>query len=200
MSIKIGSVTLPSPATVLTVNPADFNIVNIMPQELGGVITAAPEKVVPVNYPSSGIGSDILAGTAALDAAIKATSGPKVVFAYSEGASASTVWLIQHAAASTVPAEDLIFVFIGNPNRYTGLYGKTNPNASEVYQQLTPTDSKYTVIDIARKGDFFADFANLSVLQYLSGFFTHCNYTGVNPNAAGNTVTTTGTTTYVTTA
>jgi hypothetical protein len=191
------TITLPSPATVITIQPADFNVVDIMPDELGGTITAAPNKVINVDYPASASTASIMDGAAALDTLLQATTGPTMVFAYSEGASVATVWLIQHAATTKVSPKDVQFLLIGNPNRYTGLYPKVDPGTSELYWQPTPTDTQFTVTDVARKGDFFAHFANLNPLEYLSGFITHCNYTGVRLNAAANTESTSGTTTYV---
>lgn len=193
---------LPSSATVFTVNPADFNLVEVMPDELRGAITGAPNNVVPVNYPASLGNQSIDEGVTNLDNNVSALSeGTKVIlFVYSEGATVASIWLANHAAQCPIPPSDLAVVMIGNPNRITGFYHAVNPNTDEIYWKTTPTDSKYPVYDIARKGDGWANWANLNIFQGLIGMYTtHMDYFGVDVDDPSNEISQSGTTTYITT-
>ncbi len=194
------TIALPSPATVFTVDPLDLQLANIMPKQLSGEITKAPNTVVRIKYPASIGFRSILTGVSALQTAIASTPGPKVVFGYSEGASVSSVWLRQHASDGA-PVDELTFVLIGSPNRATGFYTALNPNPTNPCLMTTPTDTRYTVYDIARRGDGWANWSNLPVWRAVFGMcVTHCNYTSVHMNAQGNSVRATGNTTYVDTA
>jgi hypothetical protein len=194
------TIALRSPATVFTVDPLDLQLINTMPKQLNGEITKAPNTVVRIKYPASIGFRSILTGVSALQAAIASTSGQKIVFGYSEGASVSSVWLRQHTSDGP-PADELAFVLIGSPNRGTGFYKALRPNTTNPCLMTTPTDTRYTVYDIARRGDGWANWSNLAVWRAVFGMsVTHCNYRSVEMNAQGNSVRVVGNTTYVDTA
>lgn len=130
------------------------------------------------------------AGAATLDAALHATPGQKIVFAHSLGAMLSSLWLNNYGPSSTIPPSQLSFVFIGNPFRR---YGGFMYNAGAGYQ--VPIATPYTVTDIAKQYDFFADQPNVvtspnyltavtSILE--GGLFVHVNYFDIDPNPATN--------------
>lgn len=139
--------------------------------------------------PALGVTPDELtslqAGRTALNNALLATPGPKVVFAHSLGAMVSTMWLNDIGPTSPIPPSQLSFVFIGNPFRR---YGGFMYNASNDFN--VPIATPYKVLDIAKQYDFFADQPNLPTSpNYLTaltsilegGLFVHVNYFNVDP-------------------
>lgn len=167
---------------------------------LGGSVCHAPANTcVEVVYPAVVGPESVPAGVVALDEAIATTAAPMAVMGYSQGAIVAGHWLREHAADPGVPSpQDLSFVLVGNPARkFGGAYvplGDTTPQ------------TQYTVTDIARQYDIFADFPNkpfspfflLAVLNAAMGVKTvHLDYTAVNPDDPANARWTVDNTTYV---
>lgn len=187
-------------ATVLTLEETLGIGTGEMTDLLGGSVCHAPANTcVEVEYPAV-VGPDsVPAGVVALDAAIATTPAPVIVMGYSQGAIVAGHWLREHAAEPGVPSpQDLSFVLVGNPARaFGGAYvplGDTTPQ------------TQYSVTDIARQYDLFADFPNkpfspfflLAVANAPMGVKTvHLDYTAVNPDDPANARWTVDNTTYV---
>jgi diacyltrehalose acyltransferase len=184
---------LPSPATVLTLSP--FSYPGGIDNQLQGVVCQAGRTCVPVNFPIL-----VTPGVPILDDAIKSTSGPIIVFGYSEGAQVAEQWVREHADDPNNP-KNLTFVVVGNSTR---AYGGSNTLGSGSFGEVWP-QSQYQVIDIARQYDLAADFPNnpsspyflLAVVNALVGGLGTHDYTEVNLNDPANTVFKVGAITYV---
>ncbi|MCV7072194.1 PE-PPE domain-containing protein [Mycobacterium rufum] len=141
-------------ATVLTLEETLGIGTGEMTDLLGGAVCHAPANTcVEVEYPAVVGPESVPAGVVALDAAIATTPAPVIVMGYSQEAIVAGHWLREHAAEPGVPTpQDLSFVLVGNPARaFGGAYvplGDTTPQ------------TQYTVTDIARQYDLFADFPN----------------------------------------
>lgn len=110
--------------------------------------------VVPILYNSfTGPGeAKFMQGVEMLDTAIYSTPGKKVVFGHSLGAVLASRWLHDHEPDGTIDPADLSFVFIGNSIRkYGGSLYAINQN------NYPRWDTPYTVIDVARQYDGWAD-------------------------------------------
>lgn len=165
-----------APVTVLTLEPLDFNLGgNTLISELRGV-PCAGRTVVKVDYPASLGRNSIDAGVGALDALIHSTPGPKLVFGHSQGAQVASRWLRTHANdPDAPPADELSFLFIGNPLRKYGGFIVGRPEVDGVIGQPTPNDTRYAVTDIALQYDGWADYPTgpgaLAALNALNGKF-----------------------------
>lgn len=157
------------------------------------------QQCVEVDYPATIGGNSLPPGVIALNTAIETTPGQIIVFGYSQGAIVAGHWLKEHAADLDAPSSDeLSFVLIGNPTRAFG-------GAYVPLGDVTP-QTQYTVTDIAREYDFFADFPNrpaslfylLAIVNAIVGIpSVHLDYTDVDPADPANAVWTVGNTTYV---
>ena len=165
-----------SPVTVLTLEPLDFNLGgNTLISELRGV-PCAGRTVVKVDYPASLSRNSIDAGVSALDALIHSTPGPKVVFGHSQGAQVASRWLRTRANdPAAPPADELSFLFIGNPLRKYGGFIVGRPEVDGLTGQPTLNDTRYAVTDIALQYDGWADYPTgpgaLAALNALNGKF-----------------------------
>lgn len=165
-----------APVTVLTLEPLDFNLGgNTLIRELRGV-PCAGRPVVKVDYPASLGKNSIDNGVSALDALVHSTPGPKLVFGHSQGAQVASRWLRTHANdPDAPPADELTFLFIGNPLRKYGGFIVGRPEVDGVTGQPTPNDTRYAVTDIALQYDGWADAptgpGTLAALNALSGKF-----------------------------
>ena len=146
------------PITVLTLEPLDYNLGgNTLVRELRGA-PCAGRAVVKVDYPASLGKTSIDDGVRALDALIHSTPGPKLVFGHSQGAQVASRWLRTYADSPTAPpADELSFLFIGNPLRKYGGYIVGRPEVGGVTGLPTRNDTRYTVTDIALQYDGWAD-------------------------------------------
>ena len=146
------------PVTVLTLEPLDYNLGgNTLISELRGV-PCAGRAVVKVDYPASLDRNSIDDGVSALDALVRSTPGPKLVFGHSQGAQVASRWLRSYAdGPGAPPADDLSFLFIGNPLRKYGGFIVGRPEVDGVIGQPTRNDTRYTVTDIALQYDGWAD-------------------------------------------
>jgi pimeloyl-ACP methyl ester carboxylesterase len=146
------------PVTVLTLEPLDYNLGgNTLVLELRGE-PCAGHPVVKVDYPASLGRNSIDDGVNALDALIHSTPGPKLVFGHSQGAQVASRWLRTHAdGPDAPPAEELSFLFIGNPLRKYGGFIVGRPEVDGVIGVPTRNDTRYAVTDIALQYDGWAD-------------------------------------------
>ncbi|NVN48820.1 hypothetical protein HLY00_240 [Mycolicibacterium hippocampi] len=140
-------------------------------------------------------------------------SGPATVFGYSEGSVIASRWLSNYSKAlakaqaeggptadveGSPDRDDLHFILTGNPNRK---YGGTRP--AWYIERATPSDTKYTVLDVAREYDGAADWPDdpfnlLAVANAISGYFVvHPYYDEVDLENDEKTVFQEGNTTYV---
>lgn len=145
--------------TVLTLEPLDFNLGgNTLVSELRGVPVAG-HPVIKVDYPASLARDSIDLGVSALDALIHSTPGPKLVFGHSQGAQVASRWLRAHADDSDAPpAEELSFLFIGNPLRKYGGFIVGRPEVGGAIGVPTRNDTRYAVTDITLQYDGWADY------------------------------------------
>lgn len=203
-AVVAGRLGIPASTTVLALPGMDFRLSNKMHLQLGGVFSKAPYKFQLVDYPRSSSPTSIAKGIANLDAALKATKGPKIVLGYSQGAQVASGWMRAHANDKSAPsAKDLTFILTGNPLRSTGGYGIGQPTWDGTKGIATPTNTPWRIIDIARRYDGWADWVadtknTWAVTNANSGKFTiHGQYDQVDINNPTNTVWTYGNTTYV---
>lgn len=174
-----------SPTTVLTLEPLDFNLGgNTLISELRGV-PCAGRPVIKVDYPALLSRNSIDSGVSALDALIRSTPGPKLVFGHSQGAQVASRWLRAHAdGPDAPPAADVSFLFIGNPLRKYGGFIVGRPEVDGVIGLPTRNDTRYAVTDITLQYDGWSDaptkpgaMAELNALQgkfarHSRGYFT----------------------------
>ncbi|MET0900059.1 MAG: hypothetical protein ABWY45_19290 [Mycobacterium sp.] len=207
------------PTKVLTVAGA-FSSSGQVPPQLQGKITAG-NTVVPVLYRNSdplgwlfgdGTRPEYIAdGVQKLNAAINTTPGPKVVLGQSLGAVVAQYWLAQYGPTSTIPANELRFVLIGNSIRKYGGRIRSQPAHLAVANAVQVPGIRYQVLDIARQWDIHADHPLTTTSQYHSAalnnvkagdrppYTLHANYKNVDPDpdAPGNTKLVEGNWTYV---
>lgn len=192
-------------ATVLHHGPTPWD----MSSNLSGEPCAEPKVCREVYYqwilPLGTVEIGVDSNVETLDYAIKnitadGAGDKKIVYAFSGGARVASVWLDEHADDVDAPdAEDLTFVLIGNGGRkYGGINGWWYGDAL-----LTPTDTQYSVIDVAREYDPIADFPDnpfnlLALANALAAFYyVHLDYSDVDLDDGANYVWTEGNTTYV---
>ena len=184
---------------VLTVAPLDLGAhhrVNYMGRVCRKFATTGGRTQVPVMYParldSDGTGS-IAAGADNLDQAIRDTPGDKIVLGYSQGAQVVGAWLRKYAYSAGSPDNrDLQFLLIGNPERRFGKQPWT--------KRITLDNTKYTVRDVSRRGDKWANFQGKPTDNRILAMFggTHTNYWDTDPyDPAAEVINTVGRTTYV---
>ncbi len=126
-----------------------------MNTQLQGTITAG-NTVVPLDYGSSNLlQSTVESGAQLLNAALLATTPPMVVFGHALGAVVGANWLNNYGPTSIIDPADLSFVFIGNSGRPYGGYAYV---IDFFTGSITPPGTPYTVQDLARQYDGFADY------------------------------------------
>ncbi|WP_131722262.1 PE-PPE domain-containing protein, partial [Mycolicibacterium chubuense] len=189
------------PATVLHHGPTPW----AMDENLGGALCDAPKVCREVAYgwiqPYGPIEIGMAENVSRLDWAIHYVGkGPKIVYGFSGGARVASVWLRDHADDADAPDRDqLSVVLIGNGGRkYGGVNGWFWGDLL-----LTPTDTQYDVVDIAREYDPIADFPSnpfnlLALANGLAAFsYVHLRYDEVDLDDPDNIVWKEGKTTYV---
>jgi pimeloyl-ACP methyl ester carboxylesterase len=189
--------------TVLTVNALDLGadrLVNYMRYVCRGFAVAAGRKQIAVRFPprldpSAGDNprGSISIGADNLDRLIRSTPGKKIVLGYSQGAQICGTWLRRYAhRADAPPAHEIRFVLIGNPERK---YGKQPWTLKE-----TPDWTQYEVLDVARRGDNWADWREGQASNRFQAMFgkIHNNYWHVDlEDPAAEVVRVAGNTTYL---
>lgn len=191
----------PGPATVFHTSPTPWSV----PHHLGGVLCADTLACQEVYYQALQSYGPIEIGLAEnvqrLDFAINNTSGDKIAYGFSGGARVVSKWLEQQAE-SGAPAEDTNIVLVGNSGRkYGGINGFFWGRLFNIL--MTPTDTDYDVLDVAREYDPIADFPDnpfnlLALANAWAGFNSiHLGYSQDDLDAPGNYVWKEGNTTYV---
>lgn len=191
--------------TVLALAGAFGNPQSVAPMFQGKV--AARGTFVPVSYRNSdplgwlfGGGTRleyVLDGVAKLDAAINSTPGHKVVVGHSLGSLVAQHWLVRHGKTSSVPVNELEFVFGGNSiHRFNGQNNKKPDHAAVVAEVK---DTRYKVVDIVRQYDIWADYPSNAAGKYLSDavknvkagdkspYNLHVDYKNVDPDPTAAT-------------
>ncbi|GJF14934.1 hypothetical protein NGTWS0302_37460 [Mycolicibacterium cyprinidarum] len=192
----------PGPATVLHTSPTPWSI----PNALDGVLCADARVCQEVYYQAIQSYGPIELGLAenvkALDFAINHTSGDKVVTGFSGGARVVSKWLQEQADSGEAPLDGTNIVLLGNSGRkYGGLNGFFWGSLFDML--MTPTDTDYNVLDVARQFDPISDFPDnpfnlLALANAWAGFTNvHLTYSQADLDAPGNYVWKEGNTTYV---
>lgn len=201
---KEPELSIPPAATVLTLTGLNFNLTNYMPRQFGGVFARPPYVMRQVRYPASLASHSISTGVEALDAAMRATAGPLIVLAHSQGAQVVSHWLRQHADDPTAPSPDrLTFVLTGNPLRAEGGHIIGRREVGGTPGTPTPVSTRWKVIDVARRYDGWADWPadetnRLAVRNARAGMLTrHSHYDAIALADSSHTVWMRGTTTFV---
>lgn len=207
--IPLGLNAIPASATVFSLVGLNFNLYDYMPPQLQARFSTAPYTMHKVNYPASTKTTSITEGVAALNSAVRNTAGSKIVIAHSQGAQVCSRWMRTYANDGTAPpASELMFILTGNPLRSTGGYIIGRPEIGGTTGLPTPLDTKWRIVDVARRYDGWADWVHnqsnaLAVNNAKQGqFINHGDpaYNSVNLYASTNTVWTSGNTTYVLTS
>ncbi len=115
--------------------------------------------VIKVDYPASFAARSIDLGVEALNKAVHAVTGPKLVFAHSQGAQVASRWLRKYADShlSAPPPGELSFLFIGNPLRKYGGYIIGRPEIGGQTGLPTRNDTRYAVTDLTMQYDGWSD-------------------------------------------
>ena len=188
---------------VLTVSALDMGIdktVNYMKRVCQGFAVAPGHRQVQVKTPATldpSAGDNpkgaIYVGATRLDEAIRATGGDKIVLGYSQGAQVVGTWLRRFAHLPDAPdPARLSFVLIGNPERKYGQQPWT--------VKQTPDTTQYTVRDVARVHDNWADYdPKVHPTNKIAALFgnIHTNYWGVDLFGPAEVVKTVGNTRYL---
>lgn len=195
---------VPLSATVLTLSGLNYNLYNNMPQKFQGIFSRAPYNMIKVEYPASLASDSITRGVSALNAELRAISGHKIVLAQSQGAQVASRWMRQYANDATAPGSgDITFILTGNPLRSTGGYIIGRTEVGGTTGQPTPTNTKWPIIDVARRYDGWADWVNNQSNQWAVDNANagktkmHNDYQSINLYASTNTIWKSGNTTYV---
>lgn len=168
--------------TTYTLQPLNFNLEDSMTPSLQGKMCDQGQCSV-IDYPAALGTWSIKQGADNLHTML--TSDDKtdvIVFARSQGAQAVTEWMGQHAGELDT-AENLTFVLLGNPERETGFRAQNN------FTDPTPTDTRFTVIDITRQYDGWADWPDhfnvLAIINATMGMTTvHNDYESIDAPAS----------------
>ncbi|GAA4399045.1 PE-PPE domain-containing protein [Tsukamurella soli] len=206
-----GYVQAPSTATtVLTLEPLDLgtdSLTNLMATVLQGFATAAGRVQQRVAESSNLTWAGLQADAAALNTALTATPGPKVVLGWSRGAQVASVWLQTYAGTAGAPSpSQLSFILLGNPQRRLG--GRPGGETLDgVALQPTPDTTAYTVLDISRRWDGWSNWDDWPAMSsadqgrlILGMWVDHANYSNVGvADPTNQTRATVGNTTYVVT-
>lgn len=139
--------------TVFTLAGA-FGTPSQIPAMLGGEVTNG-NTVTPIFYPNWTIfEAQVDQGAEMLNNAVTTTTGPMIAMGHSLGAVVCCNWLRNYGPSSTVSPADLSFVLMGNSVRPNGGFCfdlNYYPNSP------APANTPYTVTDIARQYDGWAD-------------------------------------------
>ena len=196
--------SVPVSGTVLTLSGLNYNLYNDMPQKFQGIFSKPPYGMLKVNYPASLASDSITKGVAALNAALQTTPGQKIVLAQSQGAQVASRWMREHTNDPAAPsASELTFILTGNPLRSTGGYLIGRTEVGGTTGQPTPTNTKWPIIDVARRYDGWPDWPQNQSNQWAvdnanEGKQTlHTTYDQINLYSTTHTIWKSGNTTYV---
>ncbi len=189
----------PGPATVLHTGPTPWST----PNNLGGIICELERECREVYYqwvlPFGTFEPGLAENLKTMNFALNNTAGDKVAYGFSGGARVVSKWLKDNADSTAISPEELSVVLLGNGGRkYGGLNGWYYGDSL-----MTPTDTQFSVLDVARQYDPIADFPDnpfnlLALANAISAFGNvHMKYSEADLNAPGNYVWKEGNTTYV---
>lgn len=144
--------------TVLTLEPLDFNVLgNTLKLQLRGK-PCKGNTVIKVDYPASFAPKSIDLGVAALHDALRKVTGPKLVFAHSQGAQVVSRWLRKYTNTfEAPPPSEVSFLLIGNPLRKFGGYIIGKPEVGGQTGLPTLNNTPYAVTDITMQYDGWSD-------------------------------------------
>lgn len=172
------TITLPSPATVFYLRGAGAPL-DYLTGWLKGIFE--PYMPIPVSYPANMDADSITGGVTEVDRLVRSTLGLIILVGHSQGCQVLTEWIIANKDDPTAP-DRLTFILTGNPVR--------NPTGQLVDAPVvgplgskgraTPTDSRWPVIDVARKGDTWAIKAGNWFTGWWGKLFVHPFYKGVD--------------------
>jgi pimeloyl-ACP methyl ester carboxylesterase len=195
------TINLPATATVFTLRGA--TAVEHMPGWLSGIFDRPPYTPIRVQYPASMADNSITDGVRIINDLIRSTPGNIICCGHSQGAQVLSDWLRLYRDDDSAPGPGrLQFVLTGNPLRYhTGkLIGAPVVGPRGTKGVETPTDTRWNVIDVARRHDGWAiKGAWWDFRQFLGMWTDHMNYRGVDIYSPENTVTQNGNITLITT-
>ena len=177
--------------TVFTLDPAFF--VGATKRALGGWAKTAGD-VRPIRYGAIPMPMFVRKGVRLLNKALTTTPGPKYVLGWSEGAQIIAKWLREHGPDSEVNPADVVFILLGNPERFYGgacvvpspprkMGGLIKPKPSYGGCGF-PADTRYRVVDLCRQYEGWADVptveepSKVSLKNVDDGL--HMNYFGVS--------------------
>ena len=191
----------PGPATVLHTGPTPWST----PNNLGGIICELERECREVYYqyivPLGTFEPGLAENVKTMDFALNNTPGDKIAYGFSGGARVVSKWLEDNAETTEVSPDELSVVLLGNGGRkYGGINGWWGGYGDSL---MTPTDTQFSVLDVASEYDPIADFPDnpfnlLALANALAAFDgVHMKYSDVDLDAAGNYVWTEGNTTYV---
>lgn len=197
--------TLPTTVTVLMLDGMDFHASNYIKSVFQSKFITAPyTSQVQVDYPRNSSATSIAIGVTNLNGAIRGIGGVKIVVGYSQGAEVCSRWMETYGADGTAPSEaNLMFVLCGNPRSSIGGYGVGRQTWDGSLATVTPTTSRWRVIDYKIRYDGWADSPvdegnSLAMQNATSGKFgQHGRYHLQTFNNPVNTVWVSGNTTYV---
>lgn len=191
---SLSSELFPPGAKVLHTGPFPWSVQNYF----DGVVCAQERVCQEVYYQAilayGPIELGLLENVKKLDFAINNTSGDKVVIGFSGGARGASLWLEQQADSNAEPVADTEIVLVGNGGRkYGGVNGFFWGDLFNIL--MTPTDTDYNVVDVAREFDPIADFPDknpLNLLALVNALLAfdgvHMKYSEADLDAPGNYV------------
>lgn len=194
-------VTAAAVTTVVTISGNTLVVPTPMDRSLQGQLCQSPTySCQALTYEADAIATAPLeAAVVELRRILATQTGPAVVLAHSQGTMIASSWLARYGAQAG-RFEDVSFVMLGSPQHGRGGVGLVVGSAE---WPPTPTDSGYTVIEVAREYDMQADFPTYlgnwaAVVNAYSGYWgVHTDYVNVDLRDPNNLVTQVGGTTFV---
>lgn len=194
------TITLPPSATVYTVRGAGASP-DMFSGWLKGIFDKPAYTVIPVNYPANMDSGSIAAGVIEVNRLVRSTPGPIILVGHSQGSQVISDFAAYYSSDPTAPFPDQITcVLTGNPVRNpTGqLVGDFVVGPLGSKGRATPTDSRWPIIDVARKGDTWAIKAGNWFTGWWGKLFVHPFYNGVDLFSPSNVIEQNGNITLVT--
>jgi len=173
------------PETVLLCYPPFLKGTGLYKKWCKGWAFGGGRTAVDVPYSPTLAARSIINGVAALDTALKTTPGDVVAMGHSQGAQVISRWLRHYADAPDAPDPLRVrFVLTGNPLRAnTGrIIGMREVDG--VVGQPTRTNTRYRVLDVARRYDGWAIKGPTFSRNGVRGMaIDHCAYWNVDLDA-----------------
>jgi hypothetical protein len=161
-------------STVIGVDPAFFS--GVMRTWLGGTLqTAAGNTFLQFSYNNNPLlgAANMDSAVAALNTTLLTTTGFKEVMGHSQGAALIYKWLREYGPTSTLSTANVRFTTTGCPERKYGGAARVPQRPTFLGRAVSadyggngfPDNTPYTVVDIARQYDFWADAPSASVVS-----------------------------------